>query len=237
MATAAPAGARALTFEQKMTGGMALFILFGFGQFAARGFVDYAQVPVIFHLHGGTMVAWLGLLVTQSFLAGSGNLSLHRSLGWLSVVMVPLIVILGSATCVTALRAGIFPPFFTGPYFLALVHVSVLFFGAMMAAAIWLRRNTPWHKRLILGSTILLLEPALGRVLPMPLIMPWGEWLSMAIQLGVAWLILRDDSKTIGFIHPASKVVVAAIVLSHVGYEVLARVPAWQQFTASVITA
>lgn len=236
MATAAPAGARALTFEQKMTAGMALFILFGFGQFAARGFVDYTNVPLIFHLHGMVMVAWLGLLVTQSFLA-AGNLALHRRLGWLSAVMVPLIVVLGSATCVTALKAGIFPPFFTPAFFLALVHVGLLCFAALMIAAIAKRRDTAWHKRLILGSTILLLEPALGRVLPMPLLMPWGEWLAMVIQLGVAWLIVRDDRRTLGAIHPATRIVLATILASHVLFEELALLAPWQDFAAQIMAA
>lgn len=217
-----------------MTGGMALFILFGFAQFGARGMVDYTHVPIIFHIHGAVMVTWLGLLVTQAFLAGTGNLPLHRTLGWLSLIMVPLIVMIGSATCITALRLEIFPPFFSGPYFLALVHVSILFFAALMATAIVRRKDTAWHKRLILGSTILLLEPALGRLLPMPLIMPWGEWLSLAIQLGVAWQIVRDDRRTLGSVHPATGIVLATIVMSHVAYEGLALVPAWQEFAAGI---
>ena len=84
------------------------------------------RLPVIFHLHGALMVSWLGLLVTQSLLAGRGGLALHRSLGWSSAAVVPMIAIVGSLTCVTALRAGMAPPFFTPAYFLALVHVGVI---------------------------------------------------------------------------------------------------------------
>lgn len=57
----------------------------------------------------------------------------------------------------------------------------------------------------MLGSTILILEPALGRLLPMPLIMPWGELLVMVIQLGVLWLVVRHDRASLGAVHPATK--------------------------------
>lgn len=237
MATAAGAHVVRLSFWAKMTIGISLFIVFGFAQFAARGFVPYTQVPVIFHLHGMTMLAWLALLCTQSVLAGRGvGLEIHRRLGWASTVMVPLIMVLASLTCLTALRAGLFPPFFTPAYFLALVHVGVVIFAVLVASAIARRREADWHKRLMIGSAILIMEPALGRVLPMPLIMPWGEWLAMVVQLGVALLVVRHDRRLLGHVHPATVAVMMAIVLAHVLVELLAVMPWWiafaGQFTA-----
>ncbi len=239
MASLAGAQVARVSFWAKMAIGISAFIVFGFAQFALRGFVPYMQVPAVFHLHGMTMLAWLGLLCTQSLLAGRnpGALELHRRLGWASAVMLPLIVVLASVTCVTALRAGFFPPFFTGPYFLALVHVGVAIFAALVLTAITRRRQADWHKRLMIGSTILLMDPALGRVLPMPFIVPWGEWLAMLIQLGVAFLIVRHDRREVGRIHPATSVVLLAIVLSHVAVELLAVSPGWIAFAGRVATA
>lgn len=237
MATIAEAQGTRLTFWAKMLIGISAFILFGFAQFAARGFVDFGRAPLVMHLHGLAMVAWLGLLVTQSLLAGRGGLALHRRLGWASAVMMPLIVVLSSLTCLAGLRLGIFPPFFTPAYFLALVHVSVVVFAAVVGVAVIRRGQPDWHKRLILGSTVLLMEPALGRVLPMPLIMPWGEWLSMAIQLGVVALVMRHDRRTLGRIHPATTAVFIIVALNHVLVEMLAIVPWWQSVAASFATA
>lgn len=237
MATAAGAQVARISFWAKMAIGMSAFIVFGFGQFALRGFVDYANVPVVFHLHGMAMLAWLALLVTQALLAGrtatgapGGGLAMHRTLGWASAVMLPLVVILASLTCLAGLRTGIFPPFFTPGYFLALVHVSVAIFAALVAAAVARRQQADWHKRLMVGATVILLEPALGRVLPMPLIMPWGEWLSMAIQLGVVLLIARHDRRELGRVHPATGAVALAVVLAHVLVELLAITPPWIAF-------
>ena len=91
MATLAEAQVRDEAFYQKMTIGLSAFILFGFLQFAARGFVDYRAVPLIFHVHGGVMVAWLALLTTQATLAARDNLAIHRQLGWVGAVLATLI--------------------------------------------------------------------------------------------------------------------------------------------------
>ncbi|HUD28493.1 MAG TPA: hypothetical protein VMQ93_06445 [Novosphingobium sp.] len=235
MATLAGAQAVRLSFWAKMTIGMSAFIVFGFAQFALRGFVPYMTVPLVFHLHGLTMLAWLGLLCTQSVLAGRGaGLEIHRRLGWASVVMLPLVVVLASVTCVTALREGIVPPFFTPAYFLALVHIGVAFIAALAATAIARRGEADWHKRLIIGSTILLMEPALGRVLPMPLLGPWGGWVQLVVQLGVASLVWRHDRQRLGHVHPATMAVMIAIVLSHVVIELTAITPWWIAFAARV---
>lgn len=237
MATAATAQTARLSFWAKMTIGISAFIVLGFAQFALRGMVDYARAPAVMHLHGVAMMGWLALLVTQAMLAGRGGLALHRRLGWASAVMLPTIVVLASLTCFAALRSGIYPPFFTPAYFLALVHVGVALFAALVATAVARRGQADWHKRLLVGSTVLLMEPALGRVLPMPFIMPWGEWLSMVIQLGVVWLIVRHDRRELGRIHPATSAVLIAVVLGHVVVELLAITPWWIELAAGVTGA
>lgn len=233
MATLVGARTARLSFWAKMAIGLSAFIVFAFAQFGLRGMVDFGRAPLVMHLHAGAMLAWLGLLVTQSLLAGRGGIALHRRLGWAAAAMLPLILALTSLTCFAALRIGIYPPFFTAPYFFALVHVGVVIFAVVVAAAIARRRQPDWHKRLMVGSTVLLMDPALGRVLPMPFIMPWGEWLSMAIQLGVVALVVRHDRRELSRVHPATVAIAIAVALNHVLVELLAILPWWAAFTAS----
>ena len=237
MTTLASARTARLSFWAKMTIGISAFIVFAFGQWGLRGMVDYTHAPLLMHAHGSAMLAWLGLLVTQSLLVGRGGIGLHRTLGWTSAVMAPLVVVLSSLACMGAIATGRFPPFFTTAYFLALVHVEAVLFAILVAAAVARRNQPAWHKRLMLGSTVLLMEPALGRLLPMPFIMPWGEWLSMAIQLGVVALIARHDRRELGRVHPATVAAVIAVALSHVVVELLAITPAWIAFTTSITGA
>lgn len=239
MATVAQRAAaeRDQSFWQRMAIGIAVFILFGFGQFAARGFVDYAHAPAIMHVHGLVMVGWLAITVVQPTLVSRGDVALHRRLGWISLVWAAGVVIVGSTIGFVAIRAGIQPPFFTPPYFLALTQVGLLFFAGMLAAAILCRRDTEWHRRLMIGSTVLIMEPALGRLLPMPLIMPWGEWAALAVQLGTLAIVLRHDRKVLGAVHPATIAAMLTVTAAHLAVEALAITPAWQALTARVIGA
>lgn len=213
---------------------LATVIIVAFAQAALRGLADPIAAPWWVHLHAVIMLDWLALLIGQNLLAQSGNLSLHRKLGWLGLLLVAGIVVLGSWTGYMALKLHRAPPFFTPAYFLGLTNIGLVFFGAMVAWAIYLRRNTQWHRRLMLGATILLLEPAFGRLLPMPLLMPWGEAVTMLIQLGFTAIIMRHDAHTLGRIHPASKAIAAIIASSHAAFELFSRMPAAQSLASSI---
>jgi hypothetical protein len=224
-------------FFAKMMLGLALFIAFGFAQFEARGLAPFGLFPWVVHAHAAAMVAWLALLVAQPRLVANGSLALHRRVGWLATALLAAIVVFGSMTGVAAVRLGFVPPFFTPAYFLALVHVGVLSLAAMVAWAIAMRRSTDWHRRLIVGSTILIMEPALGRLLPMPLIVPWGEWLALAVQLGALGFLVAHDRRTLGRIHPATLASGIVVIATHVLIEALALFPPLQALAASIAAA
>ncbi|MBW8753465.1 MAG: hypothetical protein JF595_04835 [Sphingomonadales bacterium] len=237
MATLAQVQIRDQSFWQKMMLGIAVFIVFGFAQFGARGLVDYRAVPFYIHVHALVMLAWLGLTVVQATLVARDNLALHRRLGWVGAVLAVVVVCFGSFVAIRIVQAHREPFFFTPPFFLALTQVGLLTFGGLIVAAIARRRETEWHRRLMLGALVMLMEPALGRTLPMPLIMPWGEWLALVVQLGVMGLVIRHDRKTIGRVHPATISAVLAIVVSHCIVEILAISPFWIGWTRQVIGA
>ncbi|MEO6361129.1 MAG: hypothetical protein ABIO43_11245 [Sphingomicrobium sp.] len=159
---------------------------------------------------------------------------MHRKLGWFSAALVTVIALTGVMTGYHAVAAGRQPPFFSPPYFLALATVGSLVFAAMVLWAVTLRRQVQWHRRIMLGAMFILLEPALGRLLPMPLIVPWGEWLSLAIQLVFVGVLARHDRKVLGAVHPATKAIGAILILSHVLFELLAVLPPVISFAEAV---
>jgi len=222
------------SFFQRMAIGLVLFILFGFGQFAARGMVDYRQVPLIVHVHAATMTTWLGLLMLQSVLAQRMDKGMHRALGLASLGLVVAIPPLAIATCVTMLRLHAVPPFFAPAFFLVLVTIESLTFAGLVIAAVMLRKQRDWHMRLIIGATIILMEPALGRLLPMPLLGAWGEWLAMVVQLVAVAIVARRDVVVQGTLHRATLVIGGAVVATHVVDTVLAQAPVIIRFTQSI---
>lgn len=205
---------------------LAGLIVFGFLQWALRGFVDPLQTPIWIHAHGIAMLGWLGTIVAQNSLAESGNLTLHRRLGWTSLGLVLAIVLLGTYAGRMALAMHRVPPFFTDGYFLALTHVEVIVFALTVASAIYMRTQTQWHRRLMIAATVLLMEPALGRLLPMPLLgQIIGGWTITAVQVGVLGIMARHDAKALGHVHPATLVGMGLMVAVHGVIQVLAGIP------------
>jgi hypothetical protein len=216
---------------------IAAFILLGFFQFAMRGYSDFPSAPPIVHLHGGLMVGWLGIFVGQNLLVHRGELAIHRKLGWTAAAILPLIAITGIWVGYNAVATGRLPPFFSDAYFLALTIVGSLAFAGMVAWAITLRRQVQSHRRAMLGAMFILLEPALGRLLPMPLLGSWGEWTILVVQLVFIAVLARHDRKMIGSINPATKAVAAIIVAEHILIETIAALPPFVAFAQKVAGA
>lgn len=225
MATTSAGAASAERFWQRMAIGLALFIVFGFAQFALRGFVDPVAAPFWVHLHGVLMLAWLGLLIVQPTLVARGDLPLHRRLGRIGAGLALVIAALGIFTGLASLVLNRFPPFFSPPYFLALTTVEALAFGLMVWAAVRRRHTTEWHRRLMIGATIIILEPALGRLLPMPLMIGWSDIPVGLVQLAVVGLIALHDRRTLGHVHPATKAVALVVIAVRIAIYLLAMAP------------
>jgi len=218
---------------------LAGIILLGFAQWSARGMVDVRTVPLWVHLHAGLMVSWLGLfaaqgVLAQSFAAGPASRELHRKLGFASLGVLAAIVLTGIFTGVRAVELHRVPPFFTDAYFLALTSVGTLMFAGLVVWGIAKRRQSDWHRRLMLGSGILLLEPALGRMLPMPLLGPWGPFVEMCIQLGFVLLLARHDMRRSGMVHPATLAIGFAVIATIFIVTVLSIWPPFVSFASSV---
>jgi hypothetical protein len=213
-------------FYSRMAIGISVFILFGFMQFAARGFVDYRAAPLWVHLHGVVFVSWLGVFVTQNLLAERGAIAVHRKLGWAGVVLAIGMVLMGSFTAIRALDLHRQPPFFEPPYFLALTHVGLTFFIAAVTAAIVTRRQTEWHRRLMLIATVLITEPAFGRLVPIPLLgAEGGETLVAVLQIGILAIAMLHDRRHRGAVHPALWWGVGLIVAMHLSVSLFSRFP------------
>jgi hypothetical protein len=126
------------------------------------------------------------------------------------------------------------PFFFRPQQFLIFDPVTVLTFAALTTAAIINRRRTEWHRRLHFCGMAMLLGPAFGRLLPMPLLQPlaWEAAFaaSLAFPLVGAWL----DSRRCGYVHPAWKAGMAAMLAGFVLTEAITYSPLGNAIYASV---
>ena len=191
-------------FYLRLAVGITIFTVFSFAQWALRGYADYAAAPVAVHIHSIAMLCWLGLFITQNYLAGKGSLELHRKLGWLGVVLAIFVAVMGTYVTTEAVALHRVPPIFTAPYFLVMGPIHTYFFLGTLAAAVAMRRNTEWHRRFMLVATVLILEPPIGRIVPLPVLAsPLGPWVELLLQIGLLAIAMVYDRKVRGSVHPA----------------------------------
>lgn len=190
---------------------MAVFNLLGFSVQWLFGRSSFHAPPLI-HAHALLFMGWVGFFVFQTTLGARGSLALHRRLGWIGAGWAAAMVVVGTVTTVLMVREGRAPFFFTPGYFLPMNVLGVASFGMLVAAAIRLHRRRDWHPRLMLGAMAGIMGPAFGRLLPMPLLVPWaGQAVLVAILLFPAAGAIRDRVRN-GRVHPAWWWAMAVIV-------------------------
>lgn len=213
---------------------MAAVIVAGFGFNVAMGRSTFAS-PLIVHLHAFVFMGWVSLYLLQNALVAVGNLALHRRLGWASLLFVPAMVVLGIVMTVRSLQTIGAPPFFDQNEFLFGNPVGILCFAGLVGWAVSLRRRTDWHRRLMLCAMALLTGPGLGRLLPMPLLIPWAWWISNLVPLLFPLVGMIADRRRLGAVHPAWFWGVGAALAALVIGDLLAYSAWGQELTAQVV--
>ncbi len=150
--------------------------------------------PWILWFHGAVFTAWLGFFIFQSALVRTGNVKLHRITGWFGAALGVLIPVLGISTAIIMHRfefihfhaaAVQLPPTSANPTFFAIQAVDILSFTVLFWLAIYWRKKTEYHRRLMLLATCVLTAAAFGR---MPMISHFWFYAGVdaLILLGVA---------------------------------------------------
>lgn len=196
---------------------MAVIIVAGFSTQLAMGRSSFGSPPLV-HAHAIVFMGWWVIYLLQNIFVTRGAMSLHRTLGWIAAGWMVLMVGLGCAVTVAMVRAGHVPFFFRPLQFLIFDPMTVITFAGLTTAAIVLRRRTEWHRRLHYCGMSLLLGPAFGRLLPMPLISPWSYEATFAATIAFPIIGMIADQRRTGTIHPAwgrgIAVMVASLILT-----------------------
>ena len=195
-----------------------------------------APDAAVVHLHGWTFFAWYALLVLQSALVHSRRVSLHRTLGGVSVALASLMVGTGvlvvGVRMADALKTG--DPFWSasGPA----VFATLVLFAAFYVAALRMRRRSDWHKRLMIVASVGGMGAATFR-LSMVLFGPSSAmWLGLlGSNLFIVAGIVRDglcDKR----VHPAWWIGLSTCVVLEAGVLLLTPSPLGQALSHALAT-
>lgn len=181
---------------------MALVIVAGFSTQVTMGRSSFAS-PLLVHAHAVVFMGWVTLYLVQNIFVASGRMALHRRLGWIGAGWIVAMLGLGIAVTVAMVRRGQVPFFFRPQQFLVFDPMTLFAFVGLTVAAIVLRRQSDWHRRLHYCGMSLLLGPGFGRLLPMPLLQPWAWEATAAASLIFPLVGVVADIRRSGRAHPA----------------------------------
>lgn len=161
--------------------------------FAAKA-IGHPQVqarytPIVV-FHAISMIAWLGLLASQSFMAARYQLAAHKATGRASIALVAAMLASGSAISWNiGLELG--RPEVTVVNLAAFVTFIPLYFVALHFAR---RRDVAAHRQAMLIATLALMTPAYARVvqvlgLPDPVAIGIQPPITIAIACACDWAL------------------------------------------------
>jgi hypothetical protein len=208
---------------------LALAIAGFFPSFFARlGATDAATM-----LHGLSAFAWLCLLALQAVLIRRGERRWHRALGrWSWLIVLPLVG--AGLLMVRSMLSGSTPFQRTfGPMLAWHDLTTLLYFLTAYGLAIHWRRHLHLHARLMTSTALLVLPPALGRLLPalVPGIDSFMQTYHAGLlgaELATLALIVHDLRRW--RLWPPYPVLLGYFVLLHVSIAWVGAQPAWLAF-------
>jgi hypothetical protein len=170
---------------------IATVVVYGFSQRFDRQYSHPSHPkPHLLTIHAAVFAAWVVFYVVQSALIRTGNVRIHRSLGWFGVALGITIPVLGTITAVTMRRFDLqySDLAFTAPT----LRTALLDLGSFtipLGLAVYWRARPDLHRRLMLIATCGLTAAAFVRF--PPVFHPWPYFyvgVDSLIFLGV----LRD---------------------------------------------
>jgi hypothetical protein len=124
---------------------------------------SFSASPVV-HFHGLLFFAWSLYFAFQSWLAASGKIARHRTIGMIGVSLATAMTIFGFLVSVHSMQRAAAAGMADDGIAFSIVPLSgILFFAVVFALAIAAVRKPETHKRLMLLASISLLDAAVAR--------------------------------------------------------------------------
>ena len=117
-------------------------------------------------MHGFAFSAWMVLLFIQTSLVAANRTDIHRRLGVAGGVLGVLMMVLGAYVAISRVATGLTqsPPGVTPLQGLTLPLATLVVFPVLLGSALWFRKRSDIHKRLVLIATLELVPAAIGRL-------------------------------------------------------------------------
>jgi hypothetical protein len=215
---------------------VAVIVFAGFAPsfYLRAAFQPGSNLSILLQIKGAVFSAWIALFLVQPILIARGSRTLHRRLGWLAAAIAAAMVGLVAGATVEEMQRV--PPAPPAPVALALNTFDTVVFAILVGSAIYLRKRTEWHKRLLLSATLILLGAPILRLL----ILLEGD---VSHELLIIDMVLVDLFFLISFafdlhtrrrIHPAYFCALALLLVDQVITLSVMAWPPWVTFANAI---
>lgn len=189
------------------------------------------SLTVMTMTHGLVFTAWLALFYTQTRLIASGQRDLHKRLGvagfGLATSMIPIMYF----TAIHAIPRGSHPPIIDAVSWAAVPLLAIPPIALMLLMGWYNRMNAQAHKRFMLLATLMMVEPGLSRWPIFPPLMA-VHFVTISLSFATVIPLLLWDRKTIGSLHWATKLGLAAMLFGYFARFAVWKTQAWHNLVA-----
>jgi hypothetical protein len=215
---------------------IAVVVVYGFSHTVSENLIRPALPrPFVLYLHAAVFSGWVLFYILQSILVRTHNVGLHRRIGWFGVALGLTIPVLGISTAVTMARFRILHFNATdAESFIIIPFFDIVAFSIPFVLAIYWRKKSEFHRRLLLIASCALTAAAFGRFPPHllpPVIFYAG--VDLLILLGVARDLLVNRR-----IHPVYLYGLPAFMLGQtvVMYTSIHQLPLWLKIAHAIVS-
>jgi hypothetical protein len=189
-------------------------VVYGFSFTIGRNlFHPAVPRPSLLYFHAVVFSLWLVFLILQSTLIRTGNVGIHRRIGWFGVALGAAIPLVGVSIAITMGRFNTLKLHQTNVEADLIIPLfDMVAFSVPFALAVYCRKKPEIHRRLILVATCALTAAAFGRF-PENLLPPvfFYGGVDLLILLGVV-----RDLAVMRSIHPVYRSALPAFVAGQV---------------------
>ena len=202
---------------------VAIFIVtnLGFYKTYLIHFPTFEGFAWIFHVHGMLAMAWILMLIAQAYLIRAEKYDLHRLVGKLSYVIMPLFL----ASLFFAAKESYLTNIKTKPQTDVLANmtnggtIDIFFIGLIYTLAMVYKKNVGYHLRFMASTGLIILMPGLGRFvfvfcgIPFPFALI--PMILCGVGIGLIWLIIDLRNKKSAF--PMGIYLVITLIMNAIG--------------------
>jgi hypothetical protein len=141
-----------------------IFVGVGFGFDLHNYLHEHPAVPTIVHVHAIATTLWLLTATALVLMVETGNVRLHRRLGWYAAGYAALVLVIAPWSELSWQALNLNTPGSFPPQFLSIAFSGVFCMAVLLPWGVLMRRNSAAHRRVLILATICISDAGFSRL-------------------------------------------------------------------------